>query len=75
VKLARRKLVVEDEGEGIGSEELVRIFDRYYRASEKPGHGIGLAIVKQFCDENGIEIHIESQKGKGTKVVLDLTHI
>lgn len=75
VKLSERKLIIEDEGEGIGSEELVRIFDRYYRASDKPGHGIGLAIVKQFCDENGIEIHIESQKGKGTKVVLDLTHI
>ncbi len=70
-----RELIIEDEGEGIDSSELVRIFDRYYRASDKPGHGIGLAIVKQVCDENGIDIRIESQKGRGTKVILDLTKI
>ncbi len=76
VSLKKGVLVIEDEGKGIGEEELVRIFERYYQANSKaPGYGIGLAIVKEFCDETGIGVRIDSQAGKGTKVVLDLTKI
>ncbi len=70
------KVMIEDNGEGISEEELVRIFDRYYRASDKQeGYGIGLNIVKRFCDEEHIAITIETKKGEGTKVVLDLAKV
>ena len=76
ITLQKGLLSVEDEGRGIAEEELVRIFERYYQADSKaPGYGIGLAIVKEFCDEAGIGVRIDSKVGKGTKVVLDLTKI
>ncbi len=69
-------LVVKDEGIGIEEADLVKIFDRYYRANrEKKGYGIGLNIVKEFCDENQIPISLYSQKGKGTQIILDLTKV
>ncbi len=76
ITLKDGRLTIEDEGEGIDSSDLLRIFDRYYRAAkDEPGYGIGLDIVKKFCDEEGIEIAIDSQKGRGTRITLDLTHI
>ncbi|NPA57027.1 MAG: HAMP domain-containing histidine kinase [Epsilonproteobacteria bacterium] len=69
-------LKVTDQGSGIESSELVKIFDRYYRAHKGgQGYGIGLDIVKRFCDEVGIKIMIESQPGVGTEVTLDLTDL
>ena len=41
----RVRLVVEDSGPGIPSHERHRIFDRFHRASELPGAGLGLAIA------------------------------
>ncbi len=38
-------------------------------------YGIGLAIVKEYCDENRIKIWIDSQEGVGTKVSFDLLNI
>jgi len=72
ITLKRKILTIADEGKGIASQELVRIFDRYYRASKsQEGHGIGLDIVKRFCDRAGVAIRIESKPGQGTKVLLD----
>jgi len=70
------KLMIKDSGEGIEEGELLKIFDRFYRASEKKeGKGIGLSIVKSFCDEEGIGVQIDSKKGIGTTVTLDLTKV
>ena len=41
----RVRLVVEDSGPGIPSDERHRIFDRFHRASDLPGAGLGLAIA------------------------------
>ena len=62
-------LTIADNGDGIDEVELVRIFDRFYQQEEKnPGFGIGLSMVKRFCDKNGIELSIHSKKGVGTTV-------
>ncbi len=70
------KIVIEDSGIGIDEKDLVRIFERYYRATEQgEGKGIGLDIVKSVCDREGIGIRIHSRKNKGTKVILDCSKV
>jgi len=52
---------------GVGIEHIPKIFSRYYRENEaKGGFGIGLNLVKQIIDEEGIVLKVLSQLGKGT---------
>jgi two-component system sensor histidine kinase MprB len=49
-------VVVRDHGPGVSDEDLVHIFDRFYRAPAargRPGSGLGLAIVAQVAREEG----------------------
>jgi two-component system, OmpR family, sensor histidine kinase MprB len=49
-------LEVADAGPGIAEEDLPKVFDRFYRATEdrgRPGSGLGLAIVKQVAERHG----------------------
>jgi signal transduction histidine kinase len=63
------RLIIEDEGPGIGPEELDKIFQPFY--STKPtGTGLGLAVVKRIVDENQWKIDVDSQVGRGTRFVL-----
>ncbi len=56
---------VYNEGEGILSEDLPRIFDRFYRGKhDKGGSGIGLAFAKELCELMGGKIEVESTFGK-----------
>jgi signal transduction histidine kinase len=65
-------LSIKDHGIGIDEVVLLRVFDRYYQSDESmPGFGIGLAMVKRFCDTNGIKLSIESKKEQGTTIFLD----
>ncbi len=76
VLLQNGKLTVSDTGKGIAKEELIKIFDRYYQ--EEPnggGRGIGLFLVKEFCDENGVELFIRSEVGAGSEFTLDFGKI
>ncbi len=69
-------LTIEDRGVGVCQTELIKIYDRYYQSDIKnSGSGIGLAIVKEYCDENRIKIWIDSQEGVGTKVSFDLSKL
>ena len=69
-------LKVADSGIGIAKEDLSKIFDKYYRATEVDGgFGIGLSIVEQVCKEYGIDIKVDSIEGKGTEFVLDFKSI
>lgn len=71
IKYENFTLSVSDNGEGIDEVELVKIFDRYYQnESKNPGFGIGLFMVKRFCDKNNIELLVQSKKNEGTKVEL-----
>ncbi len=76
VTLHNHILSVEDQGVGMGSTELLRVHERYYQADDrKDGEGIGLALVKAYCDEEGIEIHFKSEKGVGTTVSLNMEKV
>jgi PAS domain S-box-containing protein len=62
---------VRDTGIGIASEDLARIFERFYRADhpivqEARGTGLGLSIVKMFVEMHGGRVWVESEPGEGS---------
>jgi len=76
IYLEQNSLVIKDYGIGIDSNSLVKIFNRYYQAdSSKDGKGLGLWLVKGFCDRENIDLKIVSSPNNGTKVVLDFSKI
>ncbi len=76
VTLHNHILSVEDQGVGMGTTELLRVHERYYQADDrKEGEGIGLALVKAYCDQEGIDIRFKSEKGVGTTVSLNLAKV
>ena len=71
------KLIIEDFGVGISEKALPHIFERFYREDEArnreiKSYGLGLSIVKEIIALLNIDIQIESQIGKGTKITLQL---
>ena len=69
----KREFIIKNMGEEIKPEELMAVFDRYYRGETKQkGFGIGLHALKSFCDKNNISIKINSQN-KITTVELGFT--
>lgn len=62
---------IKDTGIGIPREEMPRIFEEFYRASnakevERDGTGLGLAISKQIIERHKGSIWVESEQGKGS---------
>jgi len=73
VVLKEKRLSISDEGIGMTEMQLLRVYERYYQGdSSKEGEGIGLTLVKRYCDEENIAIQIKSQKDVGTSVYLTL---
>jgi two-component system, OmpR family, sensor histidine kinase KdpD len=66
----RLVLSVADRGSGIGEEEQIRIFDKFFRAPEHrfrvPGTGMGLAIAKGIVEAHGGKIWVTSEPGQGS---------
>ena len=61
---------VVDTGLGIESEDLPRIFDRYYQSGNgvrAAGSGLGLAIAREIVDRHGGSISAESEAGEGAR--------
>lgn len=71
-------LTVKDNGEGIASEHLAHLFDRFYRtdqarARDKGGVGLGLAIVRALVAAQGGQVRVESEGvGLGSTFVVTL---
>ena len=69
---------VEDNGVGIPSEDLPRIFERFYRVDKsraKGGTGLGLAIVKHIVKMFNGEVYVDSTLNKGTKFTIKIRKI
>ncbi len=76
ILLKENTLMIIDEGIGMDETQLLRVYERYYQSDNRQeGQGIGLALVKAYCDDEGIEIHIQSEKGSGTRVNLNLEKV
>lgn len=65
------EILVADDGPGIPSEVLPKVFDPFFTTSE-PGHGVGLGlfIVQEIVREHDGCLAIASQPGKGTQVIV-----
>ncbi|MCK4369748.1 MAG: PAS domain S-box protein [Candidatus Lokiarchaeota archaeon] len=67
----------KDYGRGISTEDLPRIFERFFRSSnvnEIAGTGLGLAIAKDLIEAHKGNIFVESELGKGTTFILFLPY-
>lgn len=66
---------VRDEGPGIPSAELDKLFDRFFRGSTSIGiigTGIGLHIVQVLVDLHGGQVDVVSAEGEGTTFTIHL---
>ncbi|HEX5109672.1 MAG TPA: ATP-binding protein [Vicinamibacterales bacterium] len=63
---------VTDQGPGISSEDLPRVFDRFYKGATSKGTGLGLAIAKSLVEAHGGTIAAQSGPGVGTTIVFTL---
>jgi len=70
------QLNVKDEGIGMDEGQLVHVFDRFYRADSSDtavqGVGLGMSIVRNIVLAHRGDIQIESQLGRGTRVMVSL---
>lgn len=65
------RIVIQDTGEGIAAEDIPRIFNPFFTTKDK-GSGLGLAIVKSIIEGHQGQIAIDSQPGRGAKVIITL---
>lgn len=64
----RADITFSDNGIGISEENLTRVFEMFFRATEQSdGSGIGLYIVKNAVEKLGGEITVASKQGEGTR--------
>jgi two-component system phosphate regulon sensor histidine kinase PhoR len=73
----RDRIQVADTGEGIPTQHLDRVFERFYRVDrarsrDLGGTGLGLAIVKHLVRAHAGEIFVSSRVGEGTEFVIEL---
>lgn len=72
--LIKNKVIIRvtDNGEGIDSEHIPRLFERFYRVDKsgsrkEGGSGLGLSIVKHIIEAHGEKIYVESELGVGSE--------
>lgn len=72
-KTNKIKIVIEDTGIGMTTEQCERAFERFYKADDSrssKGTGLGLSIAKKIVQIHGGEIALRSEYGEGTKFVI-----
>jgi signal transduction histidine kinase len=70
-------LQVEDQGIGISSKEISRVFEKFYRsrdvnAADAKGSGLGLTLVKHITEAHGGQIKVHSEPGQGSTFTIIL---
>lgn len=78
IRLRGAVMEIKDYGIGIPPEELNRVFQPFYRATntrEHAGNGIGLSLSLRILNVYGAEVTISSVLNEGTKVRIDFQHV
>lgn len=76
ILLNQETLCVQDSGIGIPADMIEEVFERYTRADQSVGgFGIGLHIVAMIAKEYDLDITIESEEKKGTKICIGWTTV
>lgn len=69
-------ILIRDNGIGIKSESLSKVFDMFFRGTQRSeGSGLGLYIVKQVVDKLGGSIAVDSMEGKGTNIQIRIPNL
>ncbi len=63
-------ITVEDTGTGIAPGALKRVYEPYFTTKSQGGTGLGLSIVRNTIEVHGGRIEMDSQLGKGTRIML-----
>jgi signal transduction histidine kinase len=66
-------IVVRDNGVGISTEDMERIWDRLYRSDKsrsQRGLGLGLSLVKAIVEAHGGRVTVSSEIGKGSTFMI-----
>jgi two-component system KDP operon response regulator KdpE len=69
------RVVIRDQGMGIPADELEKVFEPFYQASNnatEEGAGLGLYLTRQIVRRHGGNIRVESEPGKGTTFTISL---
>lgn len=70
------QITVTDNGIGINTSQLTKVFDMFYRGSDlSSGSGIGLYIVKETIEKLGGSIELKSEIGMGTIIRMNLPNV
>lgn len=74
-KTGKLRVTVQDSGIGISEDYLGRLFEPFSQEEEGytrryEGNGLGLALVRKYCDLNKLSISVESVKGVGSKFIV-----
>ena len=72
VRIDSRGVLIEDTGVGLDQGQLDRALDRGVRDPASAGAGIGLSLTRRLCERNGWRLSLESRKGRGTRVRVEL---
>jgi signal transduction histidine kinase len=69
-------LSVSDQGLGMTAEQVVRVYDKFYRVDATntaiSGTGLGMTIVKHLVEAQSGQVSIKSSLGKGTNVTIEI---
>lgn len=76
VEVSPSSVSVVDSGPGLDPEDVEHAFDRFhlwrkYRGERAVGSGLGLAVVRELADLLGVDVRIDSERGRGTRFTLD----
>ncbi|MCX6169536.1 MAG: ATP-binding protein [Ignavibacteriales bacterium] len=68
-------VIISDTGIGISKEFLPKLFEPFTQEQQGysrkyEGTGLGMALVKRYCEINGVEIQVDTDKNRGTKFIL-----
>jgi signal transduction histidine kinase len=77
---AHVRIVVQDNGPGVRTGDMPRIFSAFYRASDAanssvPGLGLGLHLVKRIVDAHNGSVHAANRDGGGFEVEMRIPAI